>query len=261
MDNTGLSAFIPLVTAIFTEAIQILAEFIKAGSLREMKWWRAMIVTAAVAIVAIAFIFVIISNATQCAVEKLGWVPYSDDGSGSTITVTPDMGSNCDFEVSFELKKEGTYVATYKKVDKKLLAWWIKGIEFFYSGTGNPNTMEFKLFDTASSQCKVVLGHATDTGGKTVPVSIPYGLLTNPVDGEICDLDGFDLNRMDFTFSSWQGDTPGTGIVIISNIRVVPSWKIWLIIFSPILLIAMIVAYLLWQKRIKNRSSKSFSSR
>jgi hypothetical protein len=189
---------------------------------------------------------------------NLGWVPYSDDGSGSAITVTPDLGSNCDFEVSFDLKKEGTYVATYKKVDPKLLAWWIKGIEFSYSGMGSPNTMEFKLFDTESSQCKVVLGHATNTDGRTVPVSIPYGLLTNPVDGEICNLDGFDLNRMDFTFSSWQGDTPGTGNVIISNIRVVPAWQILLIIFSPILLIAMIVAYLLWQKRIKDRSSNSF---
>jgi hypothetical protein len=53
MDNTVLSAFIPLVTAIFTEAIQILVEFIKEGSLREMKWWRALIVTTAVALVAL----------------------------------------------------------------------------------------------------------------------------------------------------------------------------------------------------------------
>lgn len=249
MDNTGLSAFIPLVTAILTEAIQILIEFIKEGSLREMKWWRTMIVTTAVAIVAIASIFMIISNATQkCAVPKLGWVPHSGTGS---ITVTPLMESNCDFEVSFELKKEGTYTATYKKVDKKLLAWWIKGIEFSYSGMGDPNTMEFKLLDTASSQCSVVMGNATNTDSRIVLVPIPYESLIDPVDGEICDLDDFALNRMDFTFSSWRGDTPGTGIVIISNIRVIPSWKIWLVIFSPILLIAVIVAYILWQNRTR----------
>ncbi len=246
MENTVWNALIPLATAVLAEAAQILTALIQGKPLQELKWWRMTIITTAAAIVAIASTFMIISNATKCAITNLGWQPYSNDGLGSTIIVNPVAGSNCAFQISFDLK-HGGYVATYKKLEPKFLVWWIKGIEFSYSGMGNPNTIEFKLFDTASSQYKVVLGHATDTGGKTLSVRIPYGVLTDPFSGRIFKRDGFVLDRMDFSFSSWPNDTPGTGTVIIHDIRVVLVWQIWLIILSPILVIG-IAAYVLWQK-------------
>ncbi len=149
MENTVLNALIPLATAVLAEAVQILTELINKGTLQGVKWWRMTIITTAAAIVAIAATFMIISNATKCAITNLGWQPYSNDGLGSTITVNPVMGSNCAFEISFDLK-HGGYVATYKKLEPKFLAWWIKGIEFSYSGMGNPNTLEFKLLNAAS---------------------------------------------------------------------------------------------------------------
>lgn len=246
MDGIVLKALIPILTAIITAGGQILIEIINKTPI---KWLRIMIVTAAVAITAVASIFVIISNATQCAITNLGWVPFNDDKLGSTIIVNPTPGSNCDFEVAFDLKEQGAYVATYKKLDQKILAWWVDGIKFSYKGMGAPNSIEFKLFGTEPSQdYRVRLGHAADTDGETLSVSIPYGTLTNPASGKRFERAGLVLDRMDFSFSSWPGDTPGTGNLIISNISVILSWKIWLIIISPLLLIVIITAYGLWRK-------------
>lgn len=247
MDNTVLNAFIPLLSAVITEALQILVEIVKGG---QVKWWRTMVITGAVAIAATAVTLLMISKATTCAITNVGWMPYSNDGMESSITVTPVIGSNCAFQVSFDLKKQGGYVATYKKLEQGLLAWWIKGIEFSYSGMGNPNTMEFKLI-SESSTYRIVLPHTTNTGGKTSSWKIPYVSLTAPADGKIFNRTDFKLDRIDFTFSSWQGDTPGTGNVVIQDIRVILAWQIWIIIFSPIVLVT-VIAYVLWRKRISS---------
>src|SRR5262245_61692433 len=99
---------------------------------QEVKWWRTVIITSAVALLATILIFVVVWKTTDCAITNQNWLPYDNDGLGSTITVRPDAESNCALQISFNLKKKRAYVAAYKKLEPKFLAWWIRGIQFTY---------------------------------------------------------------------------------------------------------------------------------
>lgn len=248
MDNTLVNAFIPLLAAILTEAIQVVAEAVKGRRWQEVKWERTAVITMAVALVASAIVFLLISNATHCAIDNSGWMPYQNDKLGSTITLGPQVESKCAFQVSFDLKKETAYVAAYKKLEPKFLAPWVRGIEFTYTGMGSPNTMEIKLFSKEDKQYKLVRQHTTNTDGKPVSVVIPYEKLTSVPGGSLFKRKGFVLDRIDFSFSSWVGDTPGIGNVIFSSVGIVLKWYVWLIVFSPILIVGIAMLYS-WQKR------------
>jgi hypothetical protein len=204
-----------------------------------------MMVSMAAAAVVAALMFFIISDTTRCAVSNLGWKEFPGD-SGSTIHATPVSvpNSKCAFEVSFDLKKQGASVAAYQKVEQKLLAWWVKGIEFSYLSPGGPNSIEFKLFDKSDSGYSVLLGQIKDTAGDVFSQEVPYDSLRAINGGAIFHRKGFEVDRMDFTFVS---STPSDGKLTILDIRLVPIWQVWLIVLSPVLLLAILAgAYSLW---------------
>lgn len=258
MDEIVVKAvFAPLVTAIVTQGVQILVEWIKSKPQPPtIKWLQTMIVSMAVALVVAAIAFAIISNTTHCAVSNLGWKEYTGGGSESTINTTPVpvSDSKCAFEVSFFLKEKGNAVAAYQKVEPRLVAWWVKGIEFSYRSPGSPNSLVFKLFDKDDIGYSVMLGPIRDTGDGSFSQEVPYASLRAIQGGAIFHRKGFEADRMDFTLVSRSDSTPGAGTLTILDIRLVPIWQVWLIVLSPVLLLAGIaVGYVIWEKYRETR--------
>ena len=142
MSNTALGVFFPflatILAALIAGAFQVIAAYISSTAspkppisdiLSQVKWWITIILTVVVAILAIAFVLVQVSDSDQCAISNSNWMTYNG-GPNSTIQVKPALGSNCKIEVSFDLEKEG-WAAVYKKLEPKSLKW-TDGIEFSY---------------------------------------------------------------------------------------------------------------------------------
>ena len=167
-------------------------------------------------------------------ISNENWVVYPGHSSGARVTsLKPVIGTDRSFEVSFELETSG-WVSIYKKVSPQLVAG-TSGIKFYYSGTGNPNTLEFKLIDKYGTIFESVWSGATVTyaNGPRVFWEIHYndmrcrqntGECKTDNDVSTSTLNPGNLDRIDFSFSNKPetGDTPGPGIVTFEEILIVP---------------------------------------
>jgi hypothetical protein len=264
MDNTILTALLPfwstILAAIITGAVQIVVAYITVTRrskpsarerlsirkiLRPVKWWLTLAIVAVFAVIVTLSVFVAVNNSTHCVVTSSNWMPYNTDGS--TITVKPVPDSNCAVEFSFDLAKGG-WVAAYKKLTPGSLEWWIKGIEFSYSGMGNSNTIEIKLLDGSDVPYKSIRQSSSDTGGRFFTVSIPFEEFLGP-DGRAFHPEDFTPDRIDFSFSNGPESVPGAGSVVVDDIRVILAWQVWLLIFAPLFGVGVLAGYLAWRKR------------
>jgi hypothetical protein len=157
--------------------------------------------------------------------STLGWNPYAtDQGASVTAGSSPGKVGNA-LQISFALNND-RWVGISKQFYPGVLAG-TKTIGFCYLGSGQPNTLEFKLIYAPDDQKKeaifgVFRNHATDTRGQWVCLRIPYAEFACWA-GTGCSLgeplDVGKVQRIDFAISSKKGDVPGTGNVLLDDLR------------------------------------------
>jgi hypothetical protein len=133
--------------------------------------------------------------------------------------------------VSFDLKEQG-WVTIYKELSPQLLVGK-SGVKFSYSGTGNYNTLEFKLIEKDGTIFDAVQLDTTVTG-TSVSREIHYsdmrcwkntGRCQTDNDVKILAFNPGNIDRIDFSFSNKPGnnrDLPGTGTVTIEYVEIIP---------------------------------------
>jgi hypothetical protein len=171
-----------------------------------------------------------LETSTPCLITNLGWIEYQNNSLGSTINVSPVLGTNCAIKTSFDLKTND-WVATYKKLEPNLLLQG-QGIRFSYGGTGVANTLEFKLIEKDASGNETIFyakwDGATFTAGKIISLDIYYrDLICRAAPGSRCltgaeHINPGQVDRIDFSFSNKSNNLPGQGEVIIEEIQLIP---------------------------------------
>ena len=154
-----------------------------------------------------------------------GWDIYATN-PGATVIVssTPGKAGNA-LQVSFALNND-KWVGISRQLHPEILDG-TKAIAFCYQGSGQPNTLEIKLIYAPDDQKQeaifsVFRNHATDTHGQWVCLEIPYTEFSCWIDtgcslGE--PLDVSNVQKIDFAISSKKGDIPGTGTVLLDDVR------------------------------------------
>jgi hypothetical protein len=167
-------------------------------------------------------------------ISNENWVVYQGHSPGSLVTsLKPVIGTDRSFETSFELETNG-WISIYKKISPRSLSG-TSGIKFYYSGMGNPNTLEFKLIDKYETIFEAVWSGVTVTNanGPSTFWEIRYsdlrcrqysGKCKTENDVRTLTLNPKNIDRVDFAFSNKPetGDTPGSGTVIIEEIMIIP---------------------------------------
>jgi hypothetical protein len=156
-----------------------------------------------------------------------GWSTYADD-EGSTISIDSVPGrTNNGLEITFDVVEWG-WVGISKAINPEILPMLprIERLGFFYVGSGAPNTIEFKLVYQPDSEGEsaifsVLWPGATVTDGWTF-LEIPVSALACWADTGCQPDEEIDLERVwkiDFAISNKEGDTPGSGTVILDEIQ------------------------------------------
>jgi len=163
----------------------------------------------------------------------MGWHTYNDD-KGSSINKKSIPGrTNKALEITYDLKEWG-WVTLNKRIDPSILSE-IEGIRFFYKGTGNPNTIEFKLmysdgdvYNGTDTTFGFLINAATVKDDWT-SVEVPCNRLECWWSHKSCDDNpGLDLNKVrkiEFAISNKpeDGDVYGSGRVIIDDVQGIVS--------------------------------------
>ncbi|HMB23171.1 MAG: hypothetical protein ACM33V_03450, partial [Chloroflexota bacterium] len=96
-----------------------------------------------------------------------------------------------------------------------------------YSGTGEYNTLEFKLLlrypeHTGDTIYGIVWRRDTNTNGKWVQKEVPYSDIWCWGPAEACadhpEVDVTKVDRLDFAVSNKPGDDPGSGWLLIKDV-------------------------------------------
>jgi hypothetical protein len=157
----------------------------------------------------------------------INWTLYDDD-KGSTVRTSPALGiDDTALKVSYNLVSDG-WVGIARQDVSPSLADAGRGLQFTYSGTGAPSTIELKLIRVARDGQEAVWsiqwGAATVTED-WVTLRAPYATFecwadTGCSEGE--PLDPTQIIRIDFAISNKPGDTPGAGEFILNDVRALP---------------------------------------
>jgi hypothetical protein len=102
-----------------------------------------------------------------------------------------------------------------------------KAIGFCYQGSGQPNTLEIKVRYAPSDKGAifgVFLHRATDTNSQWICPEISYAQFVC-WEGTGCNfgepLDISKVQKVEFAISNKKGDAPGTGIVLLDDVRTI----------------------------------------
>jgi hypothetical protein len=157
----------------------------------------------------------------------VNWMLY-DDGKGSTIRTSPAAGiGDTALKISYNVVGDG-WVGMAREDVSPSLAAAAKGVQFTYSGSGAPSTIELKLIRAARDGKEAIWslqwGRATATEG-WVTLKGPYAAFecwedTGCAKGE--PLDPAQIIRIDFAISNKPGDTAGAGEIILNDVRPLP---------------------------------------
>lgn len=154
------------------------------------------------------------------------WSAFEHGGSSLIVSGVTDRKTHA-LELDYTVEKDG-WVAIHREINPAALAG-SRLIGFSFRGSGAPNSIEFKLFrkpdeNGRSAIFGVVWNHATNTDGWRY-VEAPYSLFvcwreTGCQPGEV--LDPSEVWKIDIAIANKAGDTPGSGVVLISPILGVP---------------------------------------
>jgi len=154
-----------------------------------------------------------------------GWKTYKDD-KGSSINIQSILGRTDNaIEIFYDLKEWG-WIGISKKINPEILSEK-KGIKFFYKGSGEPNTIEFKLVygDVGGTTFGVLWNRAT-VADNWVSIEVPYSHFDCWWPEDNClrygnKLDLKNVRKIEFAISNKpeDGDVYGSGKVIIDDIQ------------------------------------------
>jgi hypothetical protein len=156
-----------------------------------------------------------------------GWSPYKEE-QGSSVILDSSAGSKQPFALDFSLVASG-FVGITKRIPAGVLSG-TRGIGFRYTGTGAPNTIEFKLLYPPEGGKEAIFGDiwpgASNTGGERRQIEIAYTDFTCWSDtGCRADqqLDPGHVYKVDFAVSNKPGDVVGRGSVSFENLVALPG--------------------------------------
>ena len=172
-----------------------------------------------------------------------GWSKYNDN-KGSSINIKSIPGrTNKALEITYDLKEWG-WVTLNKRIDPNILSE-IERIQFFYKGTGKPNTIEFKLmysdgakYDGTETTFGYLINAATVKDDWTL-VEVPYESLECWWSQESCadnpELDLRKVSKIEFAISNKpdKGDEYGSGKVIIDDVQGTTPPSSFVVISEP----------------------------
>jgi hypothetical protein len=155
----------------------------------------------------------------------VGWAEYTDD-LGSTLEVSSKPGrTDSAVELFFNLQ-EGGWVGVAKAVSPGSLAG-SDGLSFYLRGSGEPNTIEFKLLYTLEDGTNPVFSmnwYAKSVTGDWVYLEAYYDQFTCWEETG-CDPgsvpDPTRVTRIDIAVSNKPGDVPGIGVVLLDSIETI----------------------------------------
>jgi hypothetical protein len=158
--------------------------------------------------------------------DASSWHAYSDD-IGASVSIRPVSGrTDGGLEIAFELPEDG-WVGVEKELSPATLSQVreISGIRFSYMGSGAASTVELKLLYRPDSRGEsavfsVIWFGATPTDGwltlETAVGTFECWADTGCLPGEVLDLGK--LWKIDFAISNKEGDTPGSGTVVLDEV-------------------------------------------
>ena len=157
--------------------------------------------------------------------STFGWKKYNV-AEGSSINFTPVSGRTGNaIEISYDLKENG-WVSIAKDIDPEMLSG-TKGINFFYKGSGEPNTLILGLRYGDHTSFGVSLHRVTVTD-VWVPIEVPYIYIDcwseeSPHYGKKLDLNN--VRKIEFRIANFpeKGDVFGSGSVIIDDVQGITS--------------------------------------
>ena len=164
---------------------------------------------------------------TPCIIDPMestmGWDTYKDD-KGSSMNIKSIHGRTDNaIKISYDLKEWGWLVIS-KKINPEKLSDK-EGINFFYKGSGEPNTIELKLIyeDTTTFG---VAWHKATVADNWVSIEVPYGDFECWWPDDNClrygnKLDLTNVRKIEFAISNKPegGDMYGSGRVIIDDVQ------------------------------------------
>ena len=152
-----------------------------------------------------------------------GWNKYVSEGSQINITNLPGKFNNA-IKMDYNLKDNG-WVVISKNIDPEILSG-TEGIRFYYKGTGEPNTIEFKLMYTDESYANkatfAFLKNKANEKGEWTSEAVPLNKFKCVSPQEICKSDSTPdiskIRKIEIAVSKQQGDSGGPGTLIIDDI-------------------------------------------
>ena len=154
-----------------------------------------------------------------------GWeIDKDDKGSLINIKSVPGRTGNA-IEISYDLKEEG-WVAIYKEINPEILSNK-EGIQFFYKGSGEPNTIQLglKYRDVDETIFGVSLDRKT-VAEDWVSIEVPYTYFDCWWPDDNClhygnKLDLKNVRKIGFGIENYpgEGDVNGSGRLIIDDVQ------------------------------------------
>jgi len=164
--------------------------------------------------------------------STFGWTPHISEGSSMDITIV-SWKTGKGLEIAYDLKEKG-YVVISKEVDDlndpEVLSK-IKGIRFFYKGSGKPNTIELKLvYGDDSGTTFGILWNKKTVADDWVPIEVSYSQFSCWWPEDSClrygnELDTNRVKKIEFAVSNklYGGDEYGSGTLIIDDVQGIVS--------------------------------------
>jgi len=159
--------------------------------------------------------------------KPLYWRTYKDDvGSSINIKSVPGRTGSA-IEISYDLKEEG-WVSLYEEIDTEILSE-TEGIQFFYKGSGEPNTIQLGLKYGDGTIFGCSLDRKT-VAEDWVSAEVPYTFLDCWYPDENCrhygkEIDLKNVKKVGFGIQNYpgEGDINGSGKLVIDDVQAITS--------------------------------------